>query len=98
MVTEDIQAVETNTQDAREALRERGRFLFGEKKYQLALDVFTDELLRSDPLAASNAAEASLLLRDFESAKQHARRALDLYGSHIKSISRLSRLHTILSS
>ncbi|KAJ1407988.1 hypothetical protein B484DRAFT_456435 [Ochromonadaceae sp. CCMP2298] len=79
------------SQDAAFALRECGRLLFLENKFQQALDVFTDEVLRSDPVAASNAAEASLQLKMFETAEIHALRALELDSSHVKSMSRLSR-------
>jgi tetratricopeptide (TPR) repeat protein len=72
-------------------LRDRGRVLFTERKYQQALEVFTDELLKSDPLAASNAAEACLQMKEFKSAEAHALRALALDSSHIKSHSRLNR-------
>ena len=77
--------------DNTEALRDRGRDLFVAKQYQQALAVFEDEQLRGDTLAASNAAEACLRLEKFQAAEQHAMRALDLDGSHLKSISRLSR-------
>ena len=77
--------------EAVEALRERGRQLFAAKQYQQALAVFLDEQLCGDVVAASNAAEACLRLDNFLSAEQHATRALNLDGSHLKSIGRLSR-------
>uniref|UniRef100_A0A0G4HXN9 SET domain-containing protein n=1 Tax=Chromera velia CCMP2878 TaxID=1169474 RepID=A0A0G4HXN9_9ALVE len=75
--------------ESTDALRQSGNDLFLQGKFAEALDVYSSEKLTGDLAAQSNAAEASLRLKDLSQAEKFARRALALDPSHLKSIHRL---------